>query len=571
LTTFNLSVLPKLEYLSCKNCKLTGVNISNIPDLLYAGLMFNNLTTLDFSTAPKLNDVRVNNNDLVSIFLKNGKSEGNIMLGNNPTLEYICADDAQLTQLQTILNAAGNTSCALNSYCSFTPGGAFSILTLTQKFDAAGNGCDVADLGISRFKYTLTNGSVTSQFVSNPDAPFSIPLQAGSYAVSASVEIPAYFNISPNSSNVSMNGSSPASRSFCVSPNGNHQDVEVVLVPLDDPRPGFDNSYNVIYRNKGNTSVSGSLTIDFEGDKTDLVSALPVPDAALENQLVWNFTNLMPFEMREIEYTINVNSPIEVPAVNGGDILFTTASICALSGADEMPLDNVFELDQTVVNSFDPNDKTCLEGNVVGPEVVGQFVHYVIRFENTGTFAAENIVVKDVIDTAKFDIASLVSLSGSHPFTTRITQTNKVEFIFQNLNLPFDDANNDGYVAFKIKTKPTLAVGDTFSNTASIYFDYNFPIVTNTETTTIQLLGNPDFEFSDAFTLYPNPVRNVLNIQSKNGAEVKSVGIYNMLGQILQTQTGNANTIDVSALPSAQYFLKVHTANGSAVTGFIRQ
>jgi hypothetical protein len=275
--------------------------------------------------------------------------------------------------------------------------------------------------------------------------------------------------------------------------------------------------------------------------------------------------------MREIEYTINVNSPIEVPAVNGGDILFTTASISALSGADEMPLDNVFELDQTVVNSFDPNDKTCLEGNVVGPEVVGQFVHYVIRFENTGTFAAENIVVKDVIDTAKFDIASLVSLSGSHPFTTRITQTNKVEFIFQNLNLPFDDANNDGYVAFKIKTKPTLAIGDTFSNTASIYFDYNFPIVTNTATTTIQLLGTPDFEFSDAFTLYPNPVRNVLNIQSKNGAEVKSVGIYNMLGQILQTQTGNANTIDVSALPSAQYFLKVHTANGSAVTGFIRQ
>jgi hypothetical protein len=35
-----------------------------------------------------------------------------------------------------------------------------------------------------------------------------------------------------------------------------------------------------------------------------------------------------------------------------------------------------------------------------------------------------------------------------------------VEFIFQGIQLPFDDANNDGYVVFKIKSKNTLAIGD---------------------------------------------------------------------------------------------------------------
>jgi hypothetical protein len=100
-----------------------------------------------------------------------------------------------------------------------------------------------------------------------------------------------------------------------------------------------------------------------------------------------------------------------------------------------------------------------------------------IRFENKGTAEAQNVVVKDMIDTSKFDVSSLVVTQGSHPFVTRITETNKVEFIFENINLPFDDATNDGYVAFKIKTKPSLVVGDSFSNTASIYFDYNFPIV----------------------------------------------------------------------------------------------
>ncbi len=62
----------------------------------------------------------------------------------------------------------------------------------------------------------------------------------------------------------------------------------------------------------------------------------------------------------------------------------------------------------------------------------------------------------------------------------KLQHNNKVEFIFENINLPFDDANNDGFVAFKIKTKSSLVLGDTFSNSANIYFDYNFPIVTNT-------------------------------------------------------------------------------------------
>src|SRR5690606_35858803 len=63
-----------------------------------------------------------------------------------------------------------------------------------------------------------------------------------------------------------------------------------------------------------------------------------------------------------------------------------------------------------------------------------------------------NVVVKDVIDEAKFDVNSLVPLSGSHPFQTRIKPGNIVEFFFENINLPFDDESNDGYVVFKIRT-----------------------------------------------------------------------------------------------------------------------
>jgi hypothetical protein len=260
---------------------------------------------------------------------------------------------------------------------------------------------------------------------------------------------------------------------------------------------------------------------------------------------------------------------METPPVNAGDLLSFDTQI-SLQNTDENSSDNFFGIRQEVVNSYDPNDKTCLQGTTIAPSEVGKYVHYVIRFENTGTFAAENIVVKDMIDMTKFDIATLVPLNSSHDFYTRI-KDNKVEFIFENINLPFDDANNDGYVAFKIKTKPTLVLGDTFSNSANIYFDYNFPIITDTYTTTIAALSIQDFDFGTHFTLYPNPVKEVLNIQSKQDVGVNSIEIYNQLGQIVMAITNFETKIDVTDLASGTYFVKINTDKGSSNSKFVKE
>ncbi|RZJ31720.1 MAG: T9SS type A sorting domain-containing protein, partial [Flavobacterium sp.] len=319
----------------------------------------------------------------------------------------------------------------------------------------------------------------------------------------------------------------------------------------------------------GNQIQSGIITLTFEDNVQSLLSAAP-PTVQTGNTLSWNFTNLMPSQSGEINLTLHLNSPSDTPNVNLGEQLDFTANITS-GGADETIADNTSSLQQTVVGSFDPNDKTCLEGSTVSTSVIGDYVHYLIRFENTGTFPAANVVVKDVIDTTKFDLTTLVPLSGSDPFITRITQGNQVEFIFEGINLPFDDANNDGYVAFKIKTKNTLAAGDSFSNNAEIYFDFNLPVVTEPATTLIEMLGTPDFNFSDVFVLYPNPAGNTFAIQTKNGVGIKSVGIYNALGQLLQTFLGNpAAGYDVSNLSPGNYFLKVSTAEGTSTGQLIK-
>ena len=155
---------------------------------------------------------------------------------------------------------------------------------------------------------------------------------------------------------------------------------------------------------------------------------------------------------------------------------------------------------------------------------------------------------------------------------TNISAGNKVEFIFENINLPFDDANNDGYIAFKIKTKPTLVVNDSFSNEASIFFDYNFPIVTNKATSTFKTLGTQDFDFDRYFTVYPNPATSQVTIDAKEidnlNLEVSDANGRKILEQKLN---GSSNTININQLASGIYLFKVNSSQGSAITKVIKK
>jgi Leucine-rich repeat (LRR) protein len=573
LTSLNGSGLISLQILSCPFNQLTSINVNGLTNLHSLVCSFNQLTSLNGSGLTSIQSLSFDNNPLTSLFIKNGINEPFLYFEENPGLLYICADDSQLSTIQTQLNTLGYTNCVLNSYCSFVPGGTFYTIQGNTKYDSDNNGCSASDFGTSNFKFNITDGTTTGSLISNTTGAYSIPVQSGTHVLTPVLENPTYFTVSPTTVSVTFpTQTSPFNQNFCLTPNGSHPDLEVTLLPVNAARPGFDTHYKIIYKNKGTNMQSGTVNLTFNDAVLDLVTANPVASSQTTNNLSWAFTNLVPFEIREIAFTLNVNTPLETPAVNGGDILNYTTAITS-TGTDDTPLDNTFALNQTVVNSFDPNDKTCLEGATITTSMVGNCVHYMIRFENTGTYPAENIVVKDMIDATKFDVSTLVPTSGSHPFVTRITETNKVEFIFENINLPFDDANNDGYVAFKIKTKPTLVVGNTFSNTASIYFDYNSPIVTNTANTTVAVLGTQDFEFSTYFSLYPNPTVDILNIDLKKEIEVSSINIYNTLGQLVLVipNAQEVKTVDVSGLTTGNYLVKLNTDKGMGTSKFVKK
>ena len=551
-----------LNFLYCSYIELTTLNLSANPKLTILQCNNNQLTTLDLSNQIILNQLNCSYNNLSSLFIKNGKIESQTTFNNNPNLKYICADELQVAIIQSL----AETSTLVSTYCSFTPGGIYNTVAGEVRFDMNNNGFDTNDFLLPNIAHLkLTNGTITSEVFSNTNGLYSMYTSTGNHTLSTLLENPSYFNITPSSTAINfpvLNGSTQ-SQNFCISANGQHSDVEIMIVPIIAARPGFNANYKIIYKNKGNQTLSGNLGFNYDDTVLDFVSATVIPSSQSSGVLNWNYSNLLPFESNSIDLVLNLNSPMETPAVNIGDILNFGVNITPIV-ADEIPADNSFNYNQIVVGSFDPNDIICLEGASVASSTVGEYLHYVINFENTGNFPAENIVVKTTIDQAKFNINSLQLLNTSSPVEARING-NIVEFIFKNVQLP---TGGQGRILLKIKTNNTVNSGDVVSKRADIFFDYNFPIDTGFANTVFQSLSNTVFEVDNSVSISPNPTLSKININSNN--IVKSIELYDFQGRILQTIL-NANNLDLSDKTNGIYFLKITTEKGSKIEKVVKE
>ncbi len=569
LPSINLTTTPNLQDFKIDQNLLTTIDVSNNPLLSEIWINDNDLTLLDLHTNPNLVFIMASNNNLQTLIIKNGVVD-EIYYDWNPNLAYICADDAEIAALVATNISQGLTNTVVNSYCTFTPGGTYYTVTGNTKFDINSNGCETTDPFIALQKFNITSGTATSMVNGNLSGNYAVHLMSGTHTITPMLENPSYFNVTPAALTVDFpTQTSPLAQNFCLTANGSHNDLEAVIFPLNDAVPGYSANYKVVFKNKGNTTQSGVLTLNYDDNVMNFTSATVPPDSQSTGVLTWNFTGLQPFELDEVYVTFLLNTPTATPPLNAGDILPFTVSVAA--GADVTPADNIFALNEIVVNSFDPNDKTCLEGTTIAQTKVGDYVHYLIRFENNGTANAQNIVVKDVIDTAKFDINSLIVMDASHNFVTNVTSPNIVEFIFENIQLPFANATNDGYVMFKIKTVATLALGDTFSNTANIYFDYNAPIITNTFTTTVQnaLSTVETVQNGSDIVIYPNPVKDILYFRTDQ--KVTKAEIFDGAGRKVASFGVKENQIDIAALKSGLYMIRIFTKDGVSVKKVIKK
>ncbi|AWH85201.1 hypothetical protein HYN59_08730 [Flavobacterium album] len=533
-----------------------------------------NLTSIDISGCTALTRLNIYyDNPIIQqgvryLNLKNGVTEYESFSVVINTLEmfpvYVCVEEGMEGLITTTAQSGQYTQ--ISTYCSFTPGGDYNTIAGNLTFDNNNNGCDGNDAYTGFVRLNIDNGlEQLSTFTAS--GHYNFFTQAGTYTLTPQLEND-WFTVTPPMAAITQEvvDNSTTTQNFCVTADGVHPDVEVVITPLWNAQPGFDAYYKIIYRNKGNQTLSGAITLNYYDNVLDYVGAYPAETSSATGTLSWNYSDLLPFESRTVFVTFNLNGPMETPAVNIDDVLAFSASVTSAT-SDENPADNTFVLNQIVTGSFDPNDITCLEGHSVFPDRIGDYLHYNINFENTGTAPATFIVVKDNIDETKFDISSLQLMDASHAIHTRI-KGNKVEFIFDNINLGPEEKGN---VTFKIKTKSTLQVNDDVTQQADIFFDYNWPIQTNEATTTFEVLSRGDFAKDNSVKVYPNPVKDIVTISANSN--IKSIQLYDIQGRLLQSATANDvhTTIDLSSRASGIYFVKVLTDKGIKVEKAVKE
>lgn len=593
LGSLDLSLVPNLTSLSYGNNGLLPVNVNDLLSLtglfFYGGSQIN----IDVSNLIELQSITLKNTNIIALDLSNNPNVfGELIFEDNPSLQYVniknglendylyffgnhtsltfvCADNGQVNSIQSVLP----TSVLCSSYCSFTPGGDYNIITGLVQYDSDQNGCDALDFpaNYTRIDVNLDGVSTNSSVFSNGNGEYNLYTSTtGVFGLVPNIENPTFFNVDPISADVPIMiiDNSVTTQNFCITANGVHSDLEIVIAPIVPARPGFTAEYQIVYRNKGNQVMSQLYGVNFFYNQNlmSFVSATQTPSSIVSGGMSWDFSNLLPFESRSIHVVMQINAPTDTNPVNIDDVLQFTSSIMPMAG-DEFTNDNLFQFNQTVVSSFDPNDITCIEGDVVAPSYIGEYLHYVINFENTGTAAAENVVVKIEVNPNDFDINTLRILESSHNATIKITN-NILEIIFQTIML---DTGGHGNVLLKVKSRENLILNDIVSNNAKIYFDYNFPILTNDANTTFQVLSNSILTKDVAINMYPNPTSSLVNIKAEN--TIKSTELYDVQGRLIQINKSDSNEVvlDISIYNLGIYFIKVTTDFGSQIKKIVKE
>ena len=349
-------------------------------------------------------------------------------------------------------------------------------------FDENENGTlDAGESFAGRFPVKVTPSALA--VFTDENGVFNIYAGAGTYTITPDLGDCWELTTQPAAHVVSFNGVDAQSGfDFGVKTN-NALTSGAISMTSSATRCGFTVPFWLNFSNNGCNAANGRAAL-VQHPLATFLSADIAPSSASGDTLFWDFNGLLPGENRQVkmEFEIagvqflgeTIGMPLLVQDGNGQ----TVASYQYLS----------------VINcAYDPNDKQVYPRRSENPlfgtnlTLFDERLEYTIRFQNTGTDTAFNIVIRDTL-SVDLDWATFLPGSASHPFEATLHDDGLLEFHFRDIMLPDSNINepgSHGYVNFIILTKPGLDENTVIENEAGIYFDFNPPIVTNTVSSTM--------------------------------------------------------------------------------------
>jgi len=241
---------------------------------------------------------------------------------------------------------------------------------------------------------------------------------------------------------------------------------------------------------------------------------------------------------------------------------------------DNDPSNNTLVQCFPVLTSFDPNEKDVFPSGDI--DTGQQWLTYTIHFQNTGNDTAHNIYLLDTLDS-HLDANTFQLLNYSNPVVTQLLTGGIIRFTFSNINL-VDTANSQtasiGYVQYKIKLKTGLTLGDQVQNTASVYFDLNAPVQTNTTLNTISLTAGINTMQNNGaanISLYPNPSAGSWQLAVGNELLGSTLQIFDDEGRlVLKSEIRNSKSEINLEVTSGVYYLCISNAAGNVVRKLVK-
>jgi uncharacterized repeat protein (TIGR01451 family) len=271
---------------------------------------------------------------------------------------------------------------------------------------------------------------------------------------------------------------------FAICPLGDVHNVSVFHYSYSDPMPGFDMVYTIKVQNNWPQQTE-DVIVSLDFSQCDYTSLTGSPGYSINNDVIsWNISQLQYGQDAHLKAYIEISTNMQL-----GDQFTITSTVEFVDGGlvDVSPFDNSYQLQETVVGSYDPNDiNVNIEAqNFEEIPSEGLTLDYTIRFLNTGTAPAQFVRVTDIIEE-DLNLGSIEILGSSHEFQLSFNENRQVEWLFENIQLPdsaSDLEGSQGYIHYRIRTVADIVIDDIIENTAAIYFDYNDPVITNTATT----------------------------------------------------------------------------------------
>ena len=360
--------------------------------------------------------------------------------------------------------------------------------------------------------------------------------------------------------------------------------ISIVRTSVTAAIPGNTYLHNLIVTNNGTIDES-TIGLGYRHDGqlyhlgTSPVKYSQVDTVNIPNwySVVAGFPLLLPGESQIIRTESYV--PTTIPLATIVNFWDTAATNYPMKNwlTDATPWDNVTNHKVEIVGSFDPNFiEVSPKGEGSGGDITRSdyLLNYVIHFQNTGSYYAQNIVVIDTLDP-NLDWESVRLGYSDHRYEATLSEKGILTFTFKNINLNWksnDDLRSTGFVNYSIKQKDQLNFGTQLKNVAGIYFDYNAPVITNQTLNTItKPTGIKEID-KETFDLYPNPSHRELNISLNN---VSAIRVYDLQGRVMLHEQISAGTtlkkINIEELTNGLYIVELEkTSGGRLVKKFIK-